>query len=401
MVGFACRGCDAVAAHPTVIDLGCLPLGNSLLRTKSDVSEVHPLALAFCEHCTLLQTKSDLPPGKRLNEILYFSAVSPALLAYGNELAELLIKRCTLGSDSSVVEIGSNDGYFLEAFARRGIAVQGIEPASHSVALANVPTVEALFTEAVARELDRTFDLVVANFVLELIPDLPDFARGMRTLMKPDATAIIEVPYARALIDKCRLDGIAHLRLSWFTLTSIQRLFPTHGLYVTDAETLPFRDGTLRVLLSSDKDVVCSQRAKDLLRDEHDAGLTSAPYYAAMSVRMNKARAAVRRFVADAKLDGKTVAAYGAGIKASTLLNFVGLGREQVSFIVDANQHKHGRFMPGVGIPIVSPQMLLDERPDYTILLALDLADEVINQQSAYCSFGGRFVIPLPEPKIV
>jgi 2-polyprenyl-3-methyl-5-hydroxy-6-metoxy-1,4-benzoquinol methylase len=381
-----------------------LPLGNSLLDKADEPADLHPLALALCPRCTLLQTRWDLPPGRRLREILYFSSVSPALVSYGDSLADMLIDHLHLGPGSSVMEIGSNDGYFLARFARRGIEVQGIEPAPHSVELAKqrgIPTVEALFTEQSARDLRKQYDLVAANFMLELIPDLGDFARGLRALMKPNGTALIEVPYLRSLVDQCRFDGIAHLRLNWFALTSIKRIFEQYGFIVVDAEQLKFRDGTLRVFLAIDQARKISPRVGALLDAESAAGLTTPGYYRDFGSRMNAAKDALRAFVSTAAQQGKKIAGYGAGIKASTLLNFVGLGRDQIEFVVDANETKVGYFMPGVGIPIRSTKKLIEASPDYTILLALDLADEVIQQQADYRKRGGKFIIPVPEVRLV
>jgi SAM-dependent methyltransferase len=381
-----------------------LPLGNSWMDRADEPADLHPLALAHCARCSLLQTRWDLPPGRRLHEILYFSSVSPALVSYGDSLADMLIDRFHLGPRSSVMEIGSNDGYFLARFASRGIEVQGIEPAPHSVELAKqrgIPTVEALFTEQSARDLGKQYDLVAANFMLELIPDLGDFVRGLRVLMKPDGIALIEVPYTRSLVDQCRFDGIAHLRLNWFALTSIKRIFEKYGLIVGDAEQLRFRDGTLRVFLTTDETRTISPRVSALLDEESAAGMTTPGYYRDFGNRMNAAKDALRAFVSKAAQQGKKVAAYGGGIKASTLLNFVGLGRDQIEFVVDANESKVGYFIPGVGIPIYSTTKLIEASPDYTILLALDLAEEVIQQQADYLKRGGKFIIPMPELRMV
>jgi hypothetical protein len=223
-------------------------------------------------------------------------------------------------------------------------------------------------------------DVMIANYVLELIPDLGDFVRGIRTLLAPNGVALIEVPYVRNMIEQCRFDGIAHLWLSWISLTSLDRLFCRQGLHIVDADFLPeFRGGTLRFLASKVPNSAGGS-VETMLRNEGDSGIDSLPFYRSFAERVLTARQELRDFVLEAKDQGKTLAAYGAGIKASTLLNFVALDARVVDFVANGNPYKHGRYMPGVRLPIDSPQRLIDEMPDYTLLLALDFTNEVLAQ---------------------
>lgn len=405
---YPCRCCGTIAEHPVVIELGNLPLGNSMPTEPQKSYDTFPLALDFCETCSLLQTRSKLPEDRVMTEILYFSSVSPYLLDYNEALASQLIELCGLNETTPVFEIGSNDGYFLRHFAERRIPVLGIEPVASSAELAErqygVKTEVDLFTDALAERLKgegKTAHLVVANYVLELVPDLNDFMKGLATVVRPDGYVLIEVPYARTMIERRRIDGIAHVRVSWFNLTSMAHLFRAHGFAVVDAQSSMFRGGTLKVLFKADPNAAASARATQLLQEERDIGATSVGYYREFAKRLGAIRQSLRDLLAAKKSEGKRLAVYGAGIKASTLVNFAGLGSDVVDYAVDTNEYRQGRYIPGVGLPVFPPSKLLAEMPDYTLLLALDYTDEVLAQQQEYRAKGGKFIIPAPEPHIV
>jgi hypothetical protein len=404
---FACRSCGAVAPHKTVISLGHLPLGNDSLAANElgSKEDRFPLELAFCDTCTLVQVREPIPPEKLMHQYLYFTSASPAVLDHQHRMAEHLIERLRLGRGSTVMEVGSNDGTMLKWFRDRGMPVLGIEPIDLSARVAEeqmgVPTVVELFTHDLARRLTaegRRADLIIANYVLELVPDVADFIRGFRDLLTDDGVAVVEVPYVKSMIEQGRFDGIAHLRLSWFSVTSFDAALERQGMVLSDIEYLrDFRGGTLRVYASpSGKGRARGAEVEKMLAQEKAAGLDRSEYYSAFGARVADLCHSIREFVQDARRSRKRVAGYGAGIKASTLLNAVGLDKAMVDFVVDANPYKQGRFMPGVHIPVYAPDRLVTEKPDYVLMLAMDLHEEVLEQQAHFREAGGRFVIPVP-----
>ena len=409
---FQCRGCGSVASHEVVVSLGPLPLGNSLIIEErlAQPEQMFPLELAFCHRCALLQVREAIPLDALLEQNLYFTSSSPALLRHGREVARRLIDQRRLGPKSLVIDVGSNDGTLLEYFRERGIPVLGIEPTAQSAALAerehNVPTVVELFTNELARRLKdagKTADVIIANYVLELVPDLDDFVDALQTLLKDDGVAVLEVPYVRSMVEQGRFDAIAHLRLTWLSVTSLDHLFRRRGLALVDTEYLPeFRGGTLRIFASRTPTATTGPTTTLMLREENASGVTSSEFYKAFGRSIHTSGDRLRQFLTELRnVQGKRIAAYSAGIKASTVLNFAQLDRKLIDFVVDGNPYKHGRFIPGVHLPVYSPQALLETMPEYTVLLALDHVDEIIAQQSEYRQRGGRFIIPFPELKII
>jgi hypothetical protein len=244
--------------------------------------------------------------------------------------------------------------------------------------------------------------VIIANYVLELVADLHDFIEGLRRLLAPTGTIILEVPYVRSMAEQLRFDALAHLRSSWFSATSLDHLLRKHGLILCDAEYLPkFRGGTLRVYATHRDHTAATARAQVLLDDERAAGLTGIAFYRAFAARVHAASDALRDFLVQQKAEGRRIAGYGAGIKAAALLNFTGIGTDLIDFTVDCNPHKQGRYMPGSHIPVRPPEALLTETPDLTLLLALDFVDEVLAQQEAYRSRGGKFILPVPKVAII
>lgn len=409
---FQCRSCGHTAPHEVVFSLGKLPLGNALLSREQllQPEATYPLDLAFCERCALLQVREAIPLQKLIQEYLYFTSVSPSLLKHGRELAKRLIESRRLDQQSLVIEVGSNDGTLLECFHQQRIPVLGVEPVAQSARVAEeeygVPTMVELFSEDLAcrlKDLGKSAEVIIANYVLELVPDPSDFVKGVQRLLREDGVLVIEVPYVRDMVEHCRFDGIAHLRLSWFSLTSLDHLLRNQGVVITEVEHLDsFRGGTLRIFASPSQSATPSPRVTSLLQEEIQAGVKSPDFYRAFAWRVDSVRESLRNFLREVReKKQKRVAAYGAGIKASTLLNFCQLGKEFIDFVVDGNRAKHGRLMPGVHLPIYSPQKLLEEMPDYVLLLALDFANEILDRQVEDRRRGVHFIIPVPELSIV
>jgi SAM-dependent methyltransferase len=391
------------------LDLGITPLADALVKPDDlDGPEARfPLTLAFCEESALVQITEDVPADQLfVDNYLYFSSFSDQLLRHSRDHALALIADRDLGDESLVVEIASNDGYLLKNFVEAGVPVLGIDPAPDQAAAAieiGVPTMQEFFGLDMAERLvaDGTrADVILANNVFAHIPDINDFTAGMKVLLADDGVIHIENPSVRELIDRCAFDTIYHEHFYYHSCTSIDRQMQRHGLWLNDVEYFPdLHGGTLRWKIGHEEN-----RSAEVLRylaDEHAAGLDTFDYYAAFAERVAGVKRDLLALLQDLKAQGKTVAAYGAAAKGATLLNSVGITTDLVDFVVDRNVHKHGLHMPGTHQPVRDVQALLDDQPDYVLLLAWNFKDEIMAQQAEYAARGGRFIVPVPTPEII
>jgi SAM-dependent methyltransferase len=403
-----CRSCGSPGLT-AFLDLGHTPLADALVPpgTPAADEERFPLEVAFCRACSLVQITEEVPPEKLfVDNYLYFSSFSDHLLAHSREHALGLVEARGLGSDSLVVEVASNDGYLLKNFAEAGVPVLGIDPAPTQAAAAEangVPTLQDFFGDELARRLVAErgpADVIVANNVMAHVPDLNGFVAGYRTLLKDDGVVTVENPYVRDLIDHCEFDTIYHEHHCYFSCSAVDALMARNGLFLNHVEHFPnLHGGTLRWHIGRREDR--SETVLGYLRAEQESGLVDVGYYKDFATRVHAIRDGLVTLLRRLKDQGKTVAAYGAAAKGATLVNFAGIGTDLVDFVVDRNVHKQGLLMPGVRIPIVGPEALLDRRPDYTLLLAWNFKDEILRQQDEYRRRGGRFIVPVPEPEIV
>lgn len=404
----ACRACGTLPLEP-VLDLGPTPLANRL-RTCEQLSEpepVYPLELAFCPGCALLQLTVSVPPEELFRDYPYFSSYSDTMLRHAAAAAERLIERERLGPGSLVVELASNDGYLLRNFVDRGIPVLGIEPARNVAAVARaagIPTREEFFGLDLARRLAAEgvrADVVAANNVLAHVPDLNGVVGGVRLLLKEGGVFVIETPYLRSLLEGLEFDTIYHEHLFYYSLHSLSRLLAAHGLAVVDVEEIPIHGGSLRVEARPGATHSLSRAASSMLEEERRWGVDRPDPYRALGERAAHWREGFRRTLDGLRASGRRIAAYGAAAKGCTLLHFAGVGPETLEFVVDRSPHKQGRYFPGAGLPILPPAALIERGVDVALLLAWNLAGEVAEQQREFLRRGGRFLLPLPEPRFL
>jgi SAM-dependent methyltransferase len=386
-----------------------MPLANAL-RTREqlhDPEATYPLELAFCCKCALVQITETVPPEKLFREYLYFSSFSDTLLRHAEDLVTRLIETRRLNASHMVVELASNDGYLLQYYQRRAIPVLGVEPARNIAGVARdrgIRTVSEFFDDDLACKLKCEYgqaDVIHANNVLAHVADLNGFVRGIGVLLKPQGVAVVEVPYVKDLIDHVEFDTIYHEHLCYFSLTALAALFGRHGLEVQNIECVPIHGGSLRLFIGQAGSRTPTESVLDLLRRENDQGIGRVVFYADFGRRVRNLKASLRDLLVQLKQQRKRVAAYGAAAKGTTLLNYFEIGPELIDFVVDRSKYKQGLYTPGTHLPIFSPDKLMREKPDYVLLLAWNFANEILEQQSVFRQQGGRFIIPIPELRVL
>jgi hypothetical protein len=404
-----CRLCGS-PLEVTLVDLGMSPLCETYLRAEelARMEPFYPLHVFVCERCGLAQLESFVHEETIFGEYAYFSAYSTSWVEHARRYVDSIRERLALGPEDLVVELASNDGYLLQHFVGTGIPFLGIDPAANVARSAEergVPTLVAFFGRETARQLvedGKRASLVIGNNVLAQVPDLNDFVAGVKLLLRDEATATFEFPHLERLLDGVQYDTIYHEHYSYFSATTVQVLFESHGLALYDVEELPTHGGSLRVYVQhAGGPHERSEAISSLVERERSGGLHTRPRFRRFADDVEESKRSLLELLIRIRREGKHVAGYGAPGKGNTLLNYCGIRTDLVDYTVDRNPYKHGRFTPGTHIPIHPPEHLAETEPDYILILPWNLVDEISGQLAYANDWGGKLIVPIPTATVL
>lgn len=401
-----CRHCDVALRH-SFLDLGHAPPSNAYL-TEADLARperYYPLRLLVCEHCWLVQTEDYADAGELFAaDYAYFSSTSSSWLAHARDYAERMRSTLALQGDSLVIEVAANDGYLLRNFVAAGVPCLGIEPTASTADAAErlgIPVLREFFGEALGRRLaeeDRQADLLIGNNVFAHVPDINDFSRGLKAVLKPGGTLTLEFPHLLRLIELVQFDTVYHEHFSYLSLYSAQRILESVGLRIFDVEELPTHGGSLRLFAChADDPRSINPNVAVVLEAESQAGLRALSTYREFQARANRVKDDLLTFLIEQKRAGRRVLAYGAAAKGNTILNYGGVKPDLLPCVFDAAPSKQGKYMPGSHIPIRPAQALEQMQLDYLLILPWNIADEVTQQLAHLAEAGVRFVVAVPH----
>lgn len=405
-----CRFCNA-ELDQTFVDLGMSPLCESFLLADqlNQMEPFYPLKVYVCGKCFLVQLPEYVKPESIFTEYAYFSSYSDSWLMHCRKYTESMIERFHLNSKHRVVELGSNDGYLLQYFAQEGIPTLGVEPAKNIAKVAaakGIPTVSEFFGLNLASTLfqeGKAADLLLGNNVLAQVPDLNDFIRGMKKLLKPGGVITMEFPHLMRLVDGNQFDTIYHEHFSYFSFMSVEAIFAEHGITLFDVEELKSHGGSIRIYGRHQEELErpVTERVIEVRQREKRAGYDSLERYSQFGKRVAQTKRKLLQLLLEVKAKGKRIVGYGAPGKGNTLLNYCGIRSDIIDYTVDRNPYKHGRFTPGTHLEIFPPEKILQDRPDYLFILPWNLKNEIVAQMSVIREWGGRFIVPIPEAEII
>jgi len=387
------------------------PLCESFLtKEELDGAETYyPLHVYVCDKCFLVQLNEYVGPESIFREYAYFSGYSSSWVEHAKTYCAMITRRLQLDDSSLAVELASNDGYLLQHFAPLGVPALGIEPALNVAEAARekgVETVTEFFGEALARQLSaqgRSADLIIGNNVLAQVPNVNDFVEGIRVLLKPEGVVTLEFPHLEKLIDENQFDTIYHEHFSYFSLTTVEKVFAKHDLCLFDVEELATHGGSLRIYArhAEDRANASGPRVAEIKSHETTAGLTTIETYSAFAEQVRETKRALLELLITAKREGKQIVGYGAPAKGNTLLNYCGIRQDFLDYTVDRSPHKQGRFLPGTHIPVYAPEKVDETKPDYILILPWNLKDEIMAQMIHIREWGGKFVVPIPYAEVL
>jgi hypothetical protein len=406
-----CRFCQNELTHE-FIDLVNSPPSNAFLSEEqlNEPEAFYPLRVFVCEGCFLVQ----IDEYKKSEEIfseeyVYFSSYSSMWLEHAKTYADMIIQKLALNRLSRVIEIGSNDGYLLQYFLEKQIPCLGVEPTKSTAQAAKgkgIDVIEEFFGTRLARELvarGKKADLLIGNNVLAHVPDIHDFVQGLKIILKETGVVNMEFPHLMQLVENNQFDTIYHEHFSYLSLFTVRKIFASHGLKLFDVEELPTHGGSLRIYAAHAEDTThdISENITEMLMKESSLGMQDLSYYAHFQDRADQIKYELVSFLIEQKRRGKKVVAYGAAAKGNTLLNYCGVKRDLIEFVVDASPYKQGKFLPGSHIPVVSEELIGKTRPDFVLILPWNIKDEIMGQLEYIREWCGNFVIPIPEVNIL
>jgi len=403
-----CRFCDSILSR-TLIDLGMSPLANSYLtRDLLSNEKFYPLHVFVCENCFLVQLEEIQTPVDIFTNYAYFSSYSETWLNHAREYVEMMLLQHKINQKSFVVEIASNDGYLLQYFKEKNIPILGIEPAENIAKKAlekDIPTMNRFFNTELAMDLvsmGKSADLVIANNVLAHVPNLNDFVKALKIILKPDGIITIEFPHLLELIKNNQFDTIYHEHFSYFSLITAQKIFAYHKLVIFDVEQLDTHGGSLRIYVRhlENQKIADNERVNKILIKEKEFGLDKISNYEKFSKNAFRIKQTLIEFLEESKKQSKKVVCYGAPAKGNTLLNYCQITSDLIQYTVDKNPFKQGMYLPGTHIPIMAPKKIEETKPDYVLILPWNLKDEIMQQIDFIRKWGGKFVIPIPKVEI-
>ena len=406
---YACRFCGS-ELHQIFVDLGMSPLANSYL-TMADLQKMephYPLCIYICDRCYLAQLPVFETPEGIFTDYAYFSSYSDSWLRHAKAYTDLMIERFGYNQSNFVIELASNDGYLLQYFKEKSIPVLGIEPAKNVALAANeagIPTLVKFFGTDTARELaseNKYADLIVGNNVLAHVPGLNDFVNGMKIVLRKQGVITMEFPHLMRLVAENQFDTMYHEHFSYFSFTTVEKVFASHGLTLFDVEELPTHGGSLRIYArhSDDETKPVGKRVAELKSREDAAGMTKMEYYLSFGEKVKETKRKILEFLIKAKAKGKSIAGYGAPAKGNTLLNYCGVRTDFIDYTLDRSPHKQGQYLPGTHIPIYHPDKVREDKPDYLVILPWNLKEEIMEQMSYIREWGGKFVTLIPKPEM-
>jgi len=405
-----CRFCDAPLTE-TFADLGMSPLANSYvsLEKANDMEPFYPLHAYVCSKCWLVQLQTYQTGEEIFSDYAYFSSYSDSWLAHAKAYTEKMRARFGLDASSKVVEIASNDGYLLQYFKEAGVPVLGVEPAKNVAEVAikkGIPSVVKFFGETTAREMVGTgvqADLLLGNNVLAHVPGLNDFVTGMKILLKPKGVITMEFPHLQRLVDDRQFDTIYHEHFSYFSFLTVEQVFAKHGLTLFDVEELQTHGGSLRIYgrHAEDSSKPVGERVVALREREQRLGYAGLDLYKSFAEKVMATKRDILEFMIKAKREGKSIVGYGAPAKGNTLLNYCGIRTDMINYTVDRSPYKQSHLLPGTRIPIHGPERIAETKPDYVVILPWNLKDEIVRQMAHIREWGGKFVVMIPEVKVI